>query len=363
MGSYFQNLALTFLAFAFLYSLETIIHLLTNYSFEFILTLPCSLAITYANAKISNFQIYFKWNTFTTGLHMFAAFSSAFYFFISCIYFFNRSRLIVSDGSTTPVVAVPFCLIGLAVIYSNSYLEDYFRPKRNLAQSSTVKHLRPENLSIEWAIPQSVYWSKLATLAQFFLIAFYSIVGQFNYQRFIFNLNYKDYYVIVILMLVYNYYSMSKWTWLKFERRLDNLWLANEKSQRQINISFFLSVLACSPKKFASEICTICLETSPTRHFCANHCFHEDCLIGHLITKCEQILNEAMIQSTFHQTHDENNRHTPSKDHMSYLVAIKRKHLPLCPNCNQHCEQNKINIAIEDVLTNTMTDAKIVIQE
>lgn len=326
-------LILTALAIIYLMP-DTFIKLIIKYPMEFLPAFFCSLLITYANWNTNNFQKYFHYSKCTTGLHIIA---TAFYGFCLGKHWLTH---ISEDLKFYLILFIPFALVISLVVYADPHLEEYFKPKY-FEVTEEVLDMCDKNLSIEYAVPSKVCWSKLATLSQFAFFLFYItirfVTGVYN-KRFLYN--YLGFYTIIVLMMIYNFYCMSKWAWIKFERK-------QERIIYSIHIGFFLCILKCSPKKFASEFCTICFEKNPTRHFCANHCFHENCLIGYLINQSKVILEEAEFQQNYEM------------DYLSYLVKIKRDHMPFCPNCKAFCVQNTINIGIRNTCYRSMFHANI----
>lgn len=355
------TLLLPFALFAIVYlKFQTVSNLIIIYMLEFLPAFSDFLLITYANLNPKNFQNYFKHSMSTTAGHYAST------FFSSCIFSFRIFGLETyfkrKEFERILLLLLPCALIAPFMVVIDFILHFIFKPCKSLKDVEQAKNLSPENLKIKWDVPSKVFWSKVSILTQLGLILgylSYRYIDRLYTPRFFYN--YLAFYGVIIFMVICNYYRMSKWNWIKFERTIENPWISQNRSVK-MKISFFLSMLKCSSKKFTSEICTICLERNPTRHFCVNHCFHENCLIGHLIVKCQTILSESRVQPTHHQV-SENDIRKPSKDYNSYSIDIKRKHLPLCPNCNRHCEQNVINIKIEDILKGSMRDATICIQD
>jgi hypothetical protein len=221
------------------------------------------------------------------------------------------------------------------------------------------------NMTIKWNTPNSVYWLKcliLIDLLTMLLYAYFSINWETR-NRFL--IQPYLYYTINVIIVAVNYLCLFRWKWMRFEWLTYRLRIiegdANRIQLQKIQVLFYMAIYPAS-KRLSGDICTLCLDSGPTYHFCQYHCVHESCLIPFLIGKTKIILNESHITCVHHKVF-ENSVRRSSKDYMSFEVKLNRQNLPLCPNCKQHFDQNIIDIKLEDLLKKKMVSAWIDISD
>jgi hypothetical protein len=251
-----------------------------------------------------------------------------------------------------PVLVCVGC-ISYLIYHVNARLDEYFKKNLPYLQAwhdrlqvrLSAEDLR--NVSVQWEYVSSVYWSKLALLTQILCMLAYTpyikLINPTSLTRLEFvKMSPYVYFILNTILIGVSYYCMSTWRWIKVERRF-------VEGFQRIRVSFFCSSFPVSRTRRSreDEICTICQGANPTSHFCQYHCFHEDCLIGHLYAKTEQILDECQITKTLVQMYEEGVRRE-EQDYFKYTIELSRRHLPSCPNCNRYLRQNNIDIKVAE---------------
>lgn len=145
---------------------------------------------------------------------------------------------------------------------------------------------------------------------------------------------------------LYSFWKNSKIKWLNFSRvfPLPRTWYSPEPRIRQVKITYNMLTLPAD-SSLAKENCSICIEPETDIAFCANHAFHQQCLISVIQRK-----SSLFAHNNFYRRIDTRYyvNHVYTNTTYSYSVRIPQENLPLCPNCREFPLQNGCDVLVSD---------------
>jgi hypothetical protein len=350
------------------------------YAFEIIFNFLTLIFVSMATINVKLFQLYFKFEKLFLAYHL----------IVTALFVGNNLLLVILSNIPTLQELTDngkyLFLIGLMFYYGvlaafvykvdESTGGSNYWSWKNLSEGDVGRMVsRERNITVQWETIKTVYYSRLALLFQIVMMIIY-LPTSLNpsikrFKQLGFSIDPLFYFIVNILIMVVNYNLISTWRWIKFSRTYDStqlmqhlilqiMSLVQTHPISSITVSFFCSAFQASKLRFSNETCMICMDTNPTCHFCQYHCFHEDCLVGHLSSKTEDILKQVKWnRPTYHQAY-ENSVRKPESDYYTQTLDIKKESLPSCPICRQHMTQNKVEINIERQRFRYSADIKLI---
>ena len=339
---------------------------LKMYAFEIIFNFLTLIFISMATINVKLFQLYFKFEKLFLTYHL----------LVTGLFVGNNFMLVIlpnipmqqelTDNGKGLILIGQILYFGFfaAFVYKvDKSMDSNNLSWKDLSEGDVVRMIsRDRNIRVKWETIKTVYYSRLVLLYQIVMLIIYLPTYQNpSIKRFKLlgiSIDPLFYFIVNILIMIVNYNMILTWRWIKFSQTYDSSQLLQHQTFQimsllqthpisSITVSFFCPAIQASPLRFSNETCMICMDANPTCHFCQYHCFHEDCLIGHLSSKTEDILRQVnWNRPTFNRVYEDGDRR-PNSDYYTQTLDIKKESLPSCPICRQHMTQYKVKISIE----------------
>jgi hypothetical protein len=156
---------------------------------------------------------------------------------------------------------------------------------------------------------------------------------------------------------LYSLIQVSTWKSIRFDFMFSGTSTDRLNGIQFYKFSYFCSIFPST--KTEATICAICQEKKeekPTSQFCAEHAFHDDCLIRMIYTKSQTFSNSEPAGIP-------NPTNTGTLKDFSYEMRVPQENFPRCPSCHKQPPQNELQVVVEELVKGLKkySPAKVVI--